>query len=50
MTTVLDLLFSVIGSYHYGDGWDWPWIMSAAFLLLITWGIIIILRSVISRV
>lgn len=50
MTTVVELLTSIIGPYMYGDSWDWCWIMSAAFLLLITWGIIIIIRSVISRV
>lgn len=50
MTTVIAFLTAVIGPYSYGDTADWAWIMSAAFLLLIVWGIIIIIRSVISRV
>lgn len=50
MTTVIAFLTQIIGPYTYGDVADWAWIMSAAFLLLIVWGIIIIVRSVISRV
>lgn len=50
MTTVIAFLTSIIGPYQYGNIADWAWIMSAAFLLLVTWGIIIIVRSVISRV
>lgn len=49
MTTVISFLESVIGQYVHGTIADWEWIMSAAFLLLIVWGIIIIVRSVISR-
>lgn len=49
MNTVLSFLTSLIGTYTYGTTPDWAWIMSAAFLLLITWGVIIIIRSVISR-
>lgn len=50
MTTVLAFLTQLIGPYTYGSIADWAWIMSAAFLLLVTWGVIIIIRSVISRV
>lgn len=50
LSNVLSFLFTVIGSYDYTlPIADWAWIASAAFLLLITWGIIIIIRSVISR-
>ena len=48
--TVIAFLQSIIGTYLHGDIPDWEWIMSAAFLLLIVWGIIIIIRSVVSRV
>ena len=50
MTNVLTFLTGIIGPYTYGTVADWAWIMSAAFLLLVVWGIIIIVRSVISRV
>lgn len=51
MTTVIAFLSSIIGPYQYGETTaDWAWIMSCAFLMLITWGIIIIVRSVVSRV
>lgn len=50
MTTVIAFLSSIIGPYTYGSQADWAWIMSCAFLMLITWGIIICIRSVISRV
>lgn len=50
MTTVLAFLTQIIGTYQYGSTADWAWIMSAAFLLVVVWGCIILLRSVISRV
>ena len=51
MTTVLAFLTSIIGVYNTNlNTADWAWIMSAAFLLLVVWGIIIIVRSVVSRV
>lgn len=51
MMKVLDILTYMIGTYDTTLSTpDWAWIMSAAFLLIITWGIIIIVRSVISRV
>lgn len=51
MTTVLAFLYSIIGTYQYEANCpDWPWIMSALLLIVIVWGVIIIVRSVISRV
>lgn len=51
MTTVIAFLTSIIGPYQYGETTaDWAWIMSAALLLLVVWGVIIIIRSVVSRV
>lgn len=50
MTTVIAFLTTIIGPYTYGSQADWAWIMSCAFLMLVTWGIIIIIRSVVSRV
>lgn len=47
--TVISFLESIIGTYVHGSIVDMEWVCSAAFLLLITWGIIIIVRSVISR-
>ncbi len=49
MTTVIAFLTSIIGPYTYGDSADWAWILSACFLLLVTWGIIICVRSLISH-
>lgn len=50
MTTVLAFLTSIIGVYDTTlPIADWAWIMSAAFLLLITWGCIVIVRSLIYR-
>lgn len=49
--TILYLLENFIGEYNYDlPIADWAWIMSAALLLLVVWGIIVIARSVISRV
>lgn len=48
--TVVSFLDSIIGTYVHGETADWEWIMAAAFLMLVTWGIIIIIRSVVSRV
>ena len=51
MTTVIAFLSTIIGTYDYTlPIADWCWILSCAFLMLVTWGIIIIVRSVISRV
>ena len=50
MTTVLAFLYSVIGVYDTTLSTpDWAWIMSACFLLLVVYGIILIVRSVISK-
>lgn len=48
--TVVSFLESIIGIYVHGDIADWEWICAAAFLMLVTWGIIIVIRSVVSRV
>lgn len=47
--TVISFLESIIGPYSSGTIADWEWILSACFLLLIVWGVIIIVRSVLSK-
>lgn len=48
-STVIAFLESIIGVYVRDSIPDWEWIISACFLLLIVWGVIIIVRSVISK-
>lgn len=50
-STIMSMLESIIGTYNHSINIaDWEWILSACFLLLVVWGCIIIVRSVISRV
>ena len=50
MSALKSFLESIIGQYDTTLSHpDWEWVCCCAFLLLIVWGIIIIVRSVISR-